>query len=335
MKSLLLHTLDKFGIYPLFNKYTRNTATVFMLHRFAPAGANIPDFLSADLLAKFLDYLKRSDYNVISLSEYVDALAGGRETHKAVVFTVDDGYRDFYDHAFGVFRQFDSPAAIFLTGDFIEGKLFFWWDTLEFILNRTGQKEFDLAFLEPQKCRIDTPEAKAELLARVTEYCKSLENKDKLELIRTLGGALGVTIPQSPPEEYAPLSWNQIAEMQLRGIEFFPHTMTHPILSKVPVEQQREEVLQSRLLLENHLKTKCDIFCYPNGGPGDFTEETIEALKSAGYRAAVVGIPGFDLTTKPTDMFRIRRFSIPPNEMLFKQYVCGLENFKNQVSSRR
>jgi peptidoglycan/xylan/chitin deacetylase (PgdA/CDA1 family) len=322
------------GIYPLFNRYTENTATIFMLHRFTPAGVELPDCTSASLLTRFLDYLKHNDYRVMPLSAYVDSLINGRDTRKAVVFTVDDGYRDFYDHVFDVFKRYGYSAAIFLTSDFIEGKLFFWWDAIEYVINHTPKKEFDLSFLGPDKFRMDNSGQRADLILKVTEYCKRLKNEDKLALIRDLGRSLDVAIPQSPPEEYAPLNWSQIREMQAGGIEFFPHTVTHPILARVSVDQQRDEVSRSRAALENRLNTKCDIFCYPNGGPGDFTDETIEVLKSSGYAAAVTGIAGFDSTKKPTDLFRIRRFSIPSNEIIFKQYICGLENFKNRLTSR-
>jgi hypothetical protein len=72
-------------------------------------------------------------------------------------------------------------------------------------------------------------------------------------------------------------------------------------------------------------------FCYPNGGPDDFDEETISILKDSGFRAAVTGIAGFDYTTGSTDLFRLKRFSIPAKDILFKQYVSGLENFKGRV----
>jgi peptidoglycan/xylan/chitin deacetylase (PgdA/CDA1 family) len=334
LKSIILKLIDMLGIYPLFNKFTRNTATIFMLHRFAPSGVELPDCTSADMLDRYLGYLKTNNYSVLSLSAYVDALINGKSTYKAVVFTVDDGYRDFYDHAFPVFSRFGHPAAIFLTSDFIEGKLFFWWDTIEYVFNHTPAREIDLPFLGPGKFQLDGPRQKAEIVSRVTNYCKMLKNEDKLTLIRDLGQSLSVPIPSSPPDEYAPLNWNQILEMQARGIEFFPHTVTHPILSRVPVELQRDEVSRSRAVLESHLGAKCDVFCYPNGGPGDFTVDTITALRSAGYSSAVTGIPGFDHTTARTDLFRIKRFSIPSNEIFFKQYVCGLENFKSRLGLR-
>ena len=251
-----------------------------------------------------------------------------------MVFTVDDGYRDIYEHAFEVFKRFDCTAAVFLTSDFIEGKLFFWWDAIEYVVNHANTSEFDLAFLGPGKFRAENLERRAELVARITEHCKLLNNADKLSFINDFGNKVGVEIPPVPPDEYAPLNWEQIKEMRTSGIEFFAHTVTHPILSKVPVEQQRNEICRSRAVLENHLNTRCDIFCYPNGGPGDFTEDTIAALKSAGFIAAVTGIAGFDSTKGPTDLFRIRRFSIPSNEILFKQYICGLENFKARLMSR-
>jgi peptidoglycan/xylan/chitin deacetylase (PgdA/CDA1 family) len=330
MKTAILKFADKLNLYPLFNPFTRNTATVFMLHSIAP-GPNDYGALPAGTLRDLLRYLKDNNYRVISLSEYVSAIIHERETYKTVVFTVDDGYRDFYLHAFHIFKEFGYPATIFITSDFIEKRMFMWWDAFVYCFINTKLDEIDLSDLDMGKIRLTDPHQRASVAVAATRYCKKQPHIRKLELIDIVLDKLDVDISRQPQGIYEPLSWPEIKEMHQGGIEFHPHTKTHPIISKVTREQKIVEIEEPKRILESQLNDRADIFCYPNGQAEDFDEETIEILKKAGYIAAVTGIPGFDNTKKHPDLFRLSRYAIPDRLIIFKQYVSGLEVFKTRI----
>lgn len=331
MKSQILKTVDMLNLYPFFGGATTNRAVVFMLHEIKPQGEIDRRLFSADRLESFLEYLRSYRYNVISLTEYVDLLARKAHFKKTVVFTVDDGYADFYDNAFPVFKTFGYPAAIFLTTDFIDSRLFFWWNQIEFALEATREKSIDLGFINSSKMSLDTPDDRTRAAALITEGMKKLPNDTKLKLIGDLLRALAVNIAGQPCGKYQPLSWDQIREMHQCGIEFYPHTRTHPIMTRISREQKRQELAWPKQRLEEQLGRPMDIFCYPNGGPDDIDGETIEVLRECGYRAAVTGIPGFDDSTGDVDLYRLKRFAIPSTLPVFKQIVCGLEAFKEKV----
>jgi peptidoglycan/xylan/chitin deacetylase (PgdA/CDA1 family) len=328
MKSLLLKIVDWLNPYSLFHRSTTNRAAVFMLHEILPEGRGSDRSFSADQLESFLAYLRDNKYNVISLREYVDLVAAKRSSRKTVVFTVDDGFADFYQNAFPVFRKYNYPATIFLTSDFIDGRLFFWWNQIEFGLETTKKNSVDLAFIEQGTAAIETPAQRAEVIRTVTEALKFLPNETKLSVIGGLLEQLEVDIVGQPRGKYQPLDWSQIREMHTNRIEFYPHTKTHPILTRIGRDEKKVELAESKRRLEEELERRMDIFCYPNGGPNDIDDETIEVLKECGYRAAVTGMPGFDDSTGKTDMFMLRRYSIPNSLPVFKQIVSGLEAFK-------
>ena len=333
MKTLLLKIVDSLNLYPLFNRFTKNTATIFMLHGITPSGVFREGAISADVLDGFLGFLKKNNYSVLSLKEYVKALANHDKTYKSVVFTVDDGYRDFYLHAYDVFKKYNYSATIFITSDFIENKLFFWWDTIEFAFQTTSKTEINLDFAGMGVLRLDGNSQKKDLTDKFTRYCKTLKNAEKLAQISKLIQELDVDITGQPKGIYEPLQWDEIAEMKENLIYFYPHTKTHPILSRIGKDEQRVELEVPYQVLTRKLGYNADIFCYPNGQWEDFNEDTISILKSTGYVAAVMGVEGFDHTDKPVDMFRIKRFSIPMKDMLFRQYVCGLESIKRKLLS--
>ena len=59
-----------------------------------------------------------------------------------------------------------------------------------------------------------------------------------------------------------PLSWEQVREMHRAGIEFGSHTLTHPMLSEVPLNRARLEIAESRRRIES-LGVPVSLFCYP------------------------------------------------------------------------
>jgi len=331
MKSLLRNIIDRLNLFPLFHRFTANRAAVFMLHEILPPCESNDQFFSADHLESFLAYLQKNSYNVISLKEHVDLVSANQRFRKTVVFTVDDGFADFYHNAFPVFKKYDYPATIFLTSDFINGSLFFWWNQIEFGLETTQKTSVDLTFIEEGIANIETPAERTEVISIVTETLKLLPNDSKLVMIANLLKQLEVDIAGQPKGRFQPLTWDQIREMYASKIDFYPHTKTHPILTRISREEKKVELAESRQCLEKELKRTMDIFCYPNGGPNDVDAETIEVLKECGYRAAVTGLPGFDDSTGEIDMFMLRRYPIPYSLPVFKQIVSGLEAFKEKL----
>ena len=132
-----------------------------------------------------------------------------------------------------------------------------------------------------------------------------------------------------------PLTWEQIREMKEQGMEFLPHTRTHPILAHCTNERMREEIGGSKRRIEAHLGTTADIFCYPNGKQGDFDDAVIAVLKEEGCRAAFTAEEGHDHTQKTVDAFRLKRYPFPDDLCRFKQLVSGMEGLKNIVRCRR
>ena len=61
------------------------------------------------------------------------------------------------------------------------------------------------------------------------------------------------------------LSWNEIREMGQHGIQFGAHTLNHPCLTQIPIEEAEKEILLSKRIIEDRLQEKIDLFAYPYG----------------------------------------------------------------------
>lgn len=59
------------------------------------------------------------------------------------------------------------------------------------------------------------------------------------------------------------LTWYEIKEMKQWGIEFGAHTLTHPDLTRLPLEGMRSEIIDSKRMIEDALSTPVMCFAAP------------------------------------------------------------------------
>jgi peptidoglycan/xylan/chitin deacetylase (PgdA/CDA1 family) len=142
--------------------------------------------------------------------------------------------------------------------------------------------------------------------------------------LTALSEELRVHPPDSPPAGYEPLSWDEAREMGRHGIEFGAHTRSHPILSRLANRAEvAAEVVGSRERVEAELGGPVLHFCYPNGMAEDFTAETVDVVREAGFVTAVTAQSG--LNAAGADRFRLRRIAQDSDspEARFASRVAG------------
>jgi peptidoglycan/xylan/chitin deacetylase (PgdA/CDA1 family) len=100
------------------------------------------------------------------------------------------------------------------------------------------------------------------------------------------------------------ISWDNIYEMQSAGIDFGSHTLTHPDLTRVPIEHLDKEIRESRSLLEDALGKKVSAFAYPYGN----NTRTIREIVKNYYSLACCGRLG--LVTQSSDPFALERIDM-------------------------
>lgn len=100
------------------------------------------------------------------------------------------------------------------------------------------------------------------------------------------------------------LTGAQIKEMAGHQITIGAHSMSHCRLSRLSKDEAREEIVQSKDILEELLKRPANYLAYPYGTENDFNSTTMEVAKEAGLRCAFS-------TIKHKDIFRSSRFALP------------------------
>jgi peptidoglycan/xylan/chitin deacetylase (PgdA/CDA1 family) len=98
-------------------KMDRNTdpeITVLIYHRFGDnryPTTNVP----TDRFKEQMEYLKKNNYQVISLQDLVFSIKNRQPLpDRAVVITIDDGYKSVYDVAWPILESYGYPFTVFL-----------------------------------------------------------------------------------------------------------------------------------------------------------------------------------------------------------------------------
>lgn len=321
VKSELAGAIGHLGGYAVARTLTKRSPRILMYHRFSHESGG--KALSAEEFEYQVREIARH-FRPVTLSKLVDELKStAGPTPKTVVITVDDGYEDFYEVAFPILRKQGVPATVFVTTEFIERKLWLWPDVLEYALDHCVESHVEVP-LEGSTLEIDLTSADSKKSAWSSLVTASLSVPD--ERMRKLHADLltvcSVSLPETPTNDYKPLSWDQIRELDRAGIEIGAHTRTHPALSRIPPERLEDEIAGSKRKIEQELGHPISTFCYPNGTPDDINEQVKATVRAAGFCGAPVAY--FDERVTD-DLHELRRYPVGAWRRKFMQAVHGVE----------
>lgn len=269
----------------------------------------------------------REHYSPVSMSQVADWLEGGAPLPpNPVAITIDDGYRDFYQVAYPVFREYGIPVTVYLVSGFLDRRLWLWVDQLRYALLNSPRPAvaMEIPGCATKSYDLSTREKRMPAAVEITEAAKRIPNADRLKWMECLPQQLGVSWPAEVPAEHEALYWEEVREMAGYGVEFGAHTCTHPILSRLAHHSEvLQEVAGSKRRIEEQLDRAVAHFCYPNGGRADIGPVALESVRQAEFRTAVtceVGVIG-----SRDDRFQLRRIGVEPglDPLYFERCAAG------------
>ena len=297
MQGWQLRLKERRPVFPFVKRRTERGFMVLSYHRVNDEGDPI---FRAVPSRRFADQMKvlRRYFNVLPLGELVSRAAVGDIPPKSIAITFDDGYRDNYENAFPVLKNLGLPATIFLVTGVVGSSAPIWHDRAFSILRQT---EVESLHLDGTKYPLGNVEQRQVALQSILTDLRSLSPQERDRRLDRLAADLGVPEPSYGRK----LSWAEVREMAENGFTFGAHTVTHPILTKIPLKDAVREITRSREAIENQLKQPVTLFAYPNGSPDDFNESIERAVKDAGFLCAVTTIWGAN--NRFSNPFALRR----------------------------
>ena len=304
LKKKLLNLAYETGLIRAGRSLWARSLTVVNYHRIDDPYRQQFDSFRPNVSATPHDFGRQMDYlgkwfNIVSLKQIVAWLDGRQDLPPyAALITFDDGYLDNYSAAFPILRRHHFPALIFLTTAHIGTDAPLYWDMAAYCFAHTERDH--LAFPDGRAVSWSSPEQLDRISRDWIESMKTLPQAEKQIHVQRLPELLGVSIPAGYFQKLM-MDWDQVREMQKSGIELGAHTMHHPILTRIPLEQVREEVAGSKARIEAELGEAVLGFAYPNGQSSDLNESIERIVAESGIRAA------FTLLNGPSSQGEVKR----------------------------
>lgn len=242
-------------------------------------------------------------YHLVSLEEIVTRVRTGKSIRKCVAITFDDGFLDNYTEAYPLLKKYNSPATIFLTTGSIETGEVPWFIKFRYMFMKTKKTFFQIILTEPKSFIIRTPQQKFRASQEIMNHLRGVSDHKRVFWFNWLKSALEVN--DFSELSGTMLNWKQIKEMSQNGLSFGAHTVSHPILTQVSLEQARKEILKSQKAIETALDKEVTTFAYPFGKRKQYSEEIKSILKKAVFQCAVTTEPG--VNDKSADFFELKR----------------------------
>lgn len=333
--SKLIHLFFKLGQFSFYRAWGRPWLTILTYHRITdPHAPGFDTFIpnvsaTPQGFAAQMDFIQQH-FRVVSVGEVLAWLRGGQLLPlNPALITFDDGYYDNFQYAFPILQQRRLPAVIYLATDYINSATPFYWDLIAYSFYHTTQTGADLPLIGPQQW--SNVAGRTAVMRLWIDRLKTIPDQEKWSLVRQLPQILGVTVPAAAFAGLH-LTWDNVRCMVAAGIDMGAHTQSHPILTRVSLEQARSEVVGSKAKIEAELGRPITTFAFPNGQPPDFNPELQAMLRQVGFEAAFTLRPG------PTSLHEvrhtplaIRRVAISHKDNLFRfaAKVLGLPRWFN------
>lgn len=336
LKKALINSANNRIVSYCMDPLRRRYVSIFMLHRMKDNSKRISGHCP-ELLKECLEYLKRHDYHVVSVSEIANALNDiGDLPPKAVAFTMDDGFEDQLEIAVPIFESFKCPVSIFLLGEFSSEQSWPWDYQVEYIVNQTQLSQFRLKsdllnFIGDVSC----PKQKRKLISKFRAVMKSQPLDIAVAETQNLAEQLSVNDISTIPDDYRPITWDRARESESEYVQYGPHSMRHAILSSQSSDFSKSEISESWEKVRNELSHPLNVFCYPTGRRGiDFGEREMKTVMEMGFDAALsttFGHVNLSNDKIPSERYCLKRVGFPDSIEDFIQYCSWIEIVKNKV----
>ncbi len=273
----------------------------------------------------------------------------------AFVITFDDGYADNVHQALPLLEADDAPATVFVaTGD-LDVEVEYWWDQLERITLvqkslptsltlRLDEQTFtwtdDSANAAGRENQLDgnqwnvlsaaQPTSRQLLYRELFALLRPLSPVHRQPCMEQLNQWAGVK--SVARESHRRMTRDEVAKLaRCNLIDIGAHTVNHPVLSALPVDDQIAEICESKQAIEDIIGIKVSSFSYPFGCKRDYTDATVQAVRHAGFSSACANFSG--VVNNRTSLFELPRVLVRdwPAKTLLKcidevrcvRHACG------------
>lgn len=249
-------------------------------------------------------------FRPMTLGKAAGLLARGQLPPGALVVTFDDGYADNAEVALPILQRHGVPATFFVSTGFLDGGRM-WNDSVIESIRACTLDALDLSELGLGRHPLSTPQQRRACIDAVLPKVKYLPLRERESVVQRLQQASGA---RRLPDDLMMRS-DQVRALHRAGMEIGAHTVNHPVLTSLDVEDAEREIADGRKRLEEIVGAPVDVIAYPNGKPRrDYDERHVAMVRRLGFKAAVSTATG--VARAGDDLFQLPRFTPWDRSML-------------------
>ena len=109
--------------------------------------------------------------------------------------------------------------------------------------------------------------------------------------------------------------WDDLRELMSHRVSVQSHGVSHRRFSEISLNEQKEELMRSKFMLENNLGTPVELMAFPYGDYGKNKEYINSCLRDTGYQAACL-YGGDSFVLPPPDPYSLSRIAMGPDTNL-------------------
>jgi peptidoglycan/xylan/chitin deacetylase (PgdA/CDA1 family) len=244
----------------------------------------------------------------MQLSKLVQYLKEGSLPPQSITVTFDDGYADNLSEAKPILEKYAIPATVFVCSGYM-GKEF-WWDELERLVMssnaelsglrlQVGKNQF--MWSQPDVSPEAVLDVRRKFRHALYNFLLMLDVEEQDLVMKTIRNWSGVSSQKIITRAMNHDELLQLADDGL--IEIGAHTRHHPMLPRLSLERQKDEIVSSKHELEEKLGKRIHGFAYPNGRA---TDDAKRIVREAGFAFACTSL--HDVVRPVSDPHELTRF---------------------------
>jgi len=330
-KQLILHGIECVGLNRLARHHTRRRLLGLCYHGVLSTecpenDARLNLAVTASQFERQMREL-RLNWNPVSVEQIRQSIEEGvLLPDRAVLVSFDDGYRNNFTVAVPILEKYQIPAIVFITTDMIgTGKLVWAVELIDRLVS-WEQSQFTLGGTKYALPPPNTPERTWAVMAMMGAI-RSLSSQELQPFKERIWSETTLDLsPNWKKELYEFMNWDEVRQLQKKGIAVGAHTVTHPVLSKLEPAELERELSESKQHIEQELGGLIDTLAYPFGSRYDYSDAVIDKARELGYKI------GFTLTERRNhevlESMRIDRICIS-NDLSFASFRALISGIRS------
>ncbi|WP_416306687.1 polysaccharide deacetylase family protein [Neptunicella sp. SCSIO 80796] len=281
---------------------SRNKLSILIYHQvFAQKDPMRPSEPDADEFRWQMQLISQY-FNPLPLTEAVNLLKQGKLPANSICVTFDDGYLNNLQIAQPILQEFAIPATVYIATGFSQG-CNMWNDRLIDLIGHQQLNKVNLSALSMPEVSVSDWQSRRKLVSELIPKIKYQDYQTRQQTVDKLYQDNHVA-----EQKRKMMTPDEVIQLHQKGVDIGAHTVDHPILTAQTVEQQRQQINDSKQLIEQWLGHPISGFAYPNGkSDTDYNSDSVEQVKLANFQYAVA--TDWGVSTPTTHHLELKRFT--------------------------